>query len=115
MLERVMRMHAARPHVLRVKAGRIQCFQLVRPEGGSQPRMTEKRMINIRPSQKLGSETPIIAIIRVKLSMKLYCRTAETTPSVTPSTIANSSAYRESFIVVGKQERISLMTGCLVE
>ena len=86
-----------------VTAGRIQCFGVLNPEGGSQRKTTENSRISIIPIQKLGIETPAMETTRQMLSIREYCRVAETMPAVTPTITAITMLSPASLTVVGKR------------
>ena len=53
--------------------------------------MTEKIIINIKPVQKFGMETPVKANIVASLSKMEYCLTAAITPVTTPMMVAKAN------------------------
>ena len=55
-----------------VAAGRIKYLTPPVPPLGSQPSLREKRMINIRPSQKLGVDTPKRATTVAAVSFQVF-------------------------------------------
>ena len=114
MLERIIRMTVAAEWVPIVKDGRIQCFHVVKPEDGSRANCTENKMINIRPSQKVGTDTPNMATSLVTWSRMEYWRTAEIMPIVIPITMDHNVLNNASLKVVGKRSKISSATGCFV-
>ena len=69
-------------------AGRIQLFQDVSPDDGRILKMTENKMLSIKPSQNVITATHRMAMIRIKLSKKPYCRIAESIPILTSITKA---------------------------
>ena len=74
----------------------------IRPPIGSQSSQAPNTSSSIRPSQKIGIETPkSVAVIRT-LSHRPPGRVDATTPTGTPTTIAMSRAARASCSVTGK-------------
>ncbi len=96
----------------RATAGIISPRSPLSPVIGSQPSVTAKSWISIRPSQKAGMETPSIAVVVATTSHALPCLMAAKTPSGTPMTMATSMAASVSWIVAPILELISRATGC---
>src|SRR5918999_3120236 len=84
MAERARRMWAAVNTQPREKAGMMRLFQLSAPELGSQLRYTDRVRMSMRPTQKLGSDSPRMAKILTKLSNQVLTRTAEKMPTGEP-------------------------------
>ena len=61
------------------------------PAPGSQPKCTEKVIINSRPTQKAGMLTPSIAAAVISRSTGVPCRAAATIPTSVPSGKASST------------------------
>jgi len=68
-------------------------------------------MISIRPSQKIGIETPARAPIMLTLSRREFRLAAEMMPTGTPTTMATSMAKTVSSTVAGKRCFRSSATG----
>jgi hypothetical protein len=58
--------------------------------------LTEKKKINSSEDQNTGIDTPTRANTMAALSTHVLCRTADTTPSPTPTTIEMARAARVS-------------------
>ena len=77
--------------------------------------MPENKIINNIPSQNTGIDTPIKAVVIVKLSIREFFLTAEITPKITPTIDAMMMAKTASSIVAGRRAMISVVTGVLVK
>ena len=115
MLERVILMMLAAVLVPMVMAGMIQQIGESKPEAGSHPRYTENSKIIIIPCQKFGIAAPTREVTVAMLSKMEYWRTAAIIPHITPISVAIQTLSAASSSVVGKRDRISSMTGRLVE
>ena len=82
------------------------------PCDGSQPSQIANARISNCPTQNSGSAYPAVASVRTARSSAPPARRAESTPSATPSTLANSSAVPVSSSVAPSRPRISASTGC---
>ena len=72
-----------------------------RPVDGSQPRLTEKNMINIMPTQKVGIENPSIDPAIIVLLTLLFGFKPAYIPRGIPNTTAIKSENNASSIVAG--------------
>ena len=83
--------------------GIMKFFQPPVPLVGSQPRLTAKIHIIIRPSQKLGTDWPSRAKILDEESKRVSRRTALNTPSGTPIRVARSREAPARLSVLGRR------------
>ena len=81
------------------------------PAAGSQPRLTAKRMISSRPSQKCGTDRPTRASLVEAWSEGFPRRTAAITPARTPSRVPNRIESTASSSVIGSRVTTVCATG----
>ncbi len=83
------------------------------PPGGSQPSLTDSRMIAISPSQKPGVEYSSSAASDSARSSQRPAKLAITAPSAMPAASAQASALPISSTVLPRRLKISSDTGRL--
>ena len=82
-----------------------------RPDTGNQPRITEKIMIIIKPSQNVGIDIPRTEPPMIILVPKLFGFKPAYIPKGNPKTIAIISAHVASSNVAGKRSAINASAG----
>lgn len=102
MLERVMRAQIAIGCMPSATTGRIICWKVEKPDGGSHRSVTENSSSMTSASTNAGIDMPIIANDITILSKTEYCLTAATIPIGTPMRTPSRTAMPESFSVLGK-------------
>src|SRR5690606_3356398 len=114
MLDRVTRMTLAKLNSPNVKQGRIKCCHVPKPPAGSQRRLTAKSKINKRPDQKTGMEMPNKETTVARWARHELRPVAADTPMGTPTATAPPRLSTIRANVLGRREKISVMTGSLV-
>ena len=86
-----------------------------RPEGGRENAVPlsviANRYASSKPNQNTGMDTPILAIIIVKVSTSVFRRRAETMPRLTPTTVEKIIATMVSSMVSGSRSAMTSTTG----
>src|SRR5690625_6223515 len=73
--------------------GIMICLKEPHPVGGNQPSLIANQFISISPSQKFGIDKPKRATSIIDISEKLYCRTADIIPAISPRKILKIVLY----------------------
>src|SRR5690625_6560743 len=73
--------------------GIMICLKEPHPVGGNQPSLIANQFISISPSQKFGMDSPKRASNIIDMSEKLYCRTADIIPAISPRKILKIVLY----------------------
>ncbi|MCY1530244.1 hypothetical protein D9M68_654240 [compost metagenome] len=82
-----------------------------RPPAGTQPSITANTMMNIRPTQKFGSEKPSTDPVMIARDAGAFGFRPARMPSGTPISTDNSMATHASSTVAGMRSRIRCMAG----
>jgi hypothetical protein len=83
----------------------------MRPDDGSQRRLTANTICRTRPNQNAGNEMPAIATVVVSRSNQRPRRTADTIPVGTVSTSATTIDTPTSSSVAGSRSMMRAATG----
>ncbi len=86
----------------------------ISPPTGSQPRPAANSTSSIRPSQKIGIDTPNRVSVITTASKRDPCRIAASTPTGTPHRLASSSDASASCSVTGNPVSTSSSAGRLL-
>ena len=86
----------------------------ISPPTGSQSRPAANSTSSIRPSQKIGIDTPNRVSVITTVSKREPCRTAASTPTGTPHRLASSSDASASCNVTGNAVSTSSSAGRLL-
>src|SRR5579859_7819967 len=90
-----------------VTAGRTRASHPVYPATGNHPSRRLNKIINIKPSQKLGSASPTRTASVELYASTLRGRTADSIPTVPPTAVASTRAAAVSLAVFGSRDMTS--------
>src|SRR5919107_6362619 len=95
----------------RTSEGNTECHQLSKNAIGKSPSFSPSQYCKTGPSTKVGTDTPITAIITARVSQMVLCGRAATMPSASPTTIPKMTAWTPMNMETGKRDRIICDTG----